>query len=92
MDQRGESYQKDKGARSFCILLDMYSQARTVIAIMVSVGFWQPLDTQQAPSVTNIFFDVVRLAVRIDYAGLRIGAHAGGPDLMDAEAGHGSRR
>src|SRR5947208_10097611 len=32
-----------------------WSQARTVMAIMVKVGFWQPLETKQAPSKTNRF-------------------------------------
>ncbi len=29
---------------------------RTVIAIIVKVGFWQPLETQTAPSVTKTFW------------------------------------
>ena len=32
------------------------SQARTVIAIMVSVGFWHPDETKHAPSMANTFF------------------------------------
>ena len=34
----------------------MYSHARTVNAIIVRVGFWQPIETKHAPSVTNRFF------------------------------------
>ena len=40
---------------AFVETADQVGAGADVTAIMVRVGFWQPLETQHAPSVTNIF-------------------------------------
>ncbi len=59
---------------------------------MVRVGFWQPDDTKQAPSITNTFGHVVQLVVGIDHRGLRVEAHASGAEFVDRHTRHGEAR